>query len=93
MLNTLRDRDVHGDHRRCGTADIRILGDGDPGHRQLFAVTADPGALHGYQLQLSLGISERTVKTHLGHLFERPGVTSRTEAVKVATRRRLVRLG
>jgi DNA-binding NarL/FixJ family response regulator len=39
-----------------------------------------------------LGISERTVKTHMGHLFEKLGVTSRTEAVKVATRRGLVRL-
>jgi two-component system NarL family response regulator len=38
-----------------------------------------------------LEISERTVKTHLGHLFEKLGVTNRTEAVKVATRRGLVR--
>jgi len=40
----------------------------------------------------ALDISERTVKTHLAHLFEKLAVTSRTEAVRVATRRGLVRL-
>jgi len=44
------------------------------------------------EIAAGLGISERPVKTHLGHLFEKLGVTSRTEAVKVATRRGLVRL-
>jgi DNA-binding NarL/FixJ family response regulator len=44
------------------------------------------------EIASSLGISERTVKTHLGHLFDKLGVTSRTEAVKIATRRGLVRL-
>ncbi|HEX7088186.1 MAG TPA: response regulator transcription factor [Vicinamibacterales bacterium] len=44
------------------------------------------------EIAVTLGISERTVKTHLGHLFEKLGVTSRTEAIKVAARRGLVRL-
>jgi DNA-binding NarL/FixJ family response regulator len=44
------------------------------------------------EIASELRISERTVKTHLGHLFDKLGVTSRTEAVKIATRRGLVRL-
>jgi DNA-binding NarL/FixJ family response regulator len=44
------------------------------------------------EIATALLISERTVKTHLGHLFEKLGVASRTEAIKVATRRGLVRL-
>lgn len=43
------------------------------------------------EIATALDISERTVKSHLGHLFEKLGVTSRTEAVRVATRRGLVR--
>ena len=44
------------------------------------------------EIATALDIGERTVKTHLGHLFEKLGVTSRTEAIKVANRRGLVRL-
>ena len=44
------------------------------------------------EIATALDISERTVKTHLAHLFEKLGVTSRTEAINVATRRGLVRL-
>lgn len=44
------------------------------------------------EIATALRIAERTVKSHLAHLFEKLQVTSRTEAVRVATRRGLVRL-
>jgi len=44
------------------------------------------------EIAATLDISARTVKTHLAHLFEKLGVTSRTEAIKIAMRRGLVRL-
>jgi two-component system NarL family response regulator len=43
------------------------------------------------EIAIALKISERTVKSHLAHLFGKLQVTSRTEAVRVATRRGLVR--
>ena len=60
----------------------------------------EPGIVMGYGNQLlmdreigeALNISEGTVKIHISHLFEKLGATSRTEAVKIATRRGLVRL-
>ena len=44
------------------------------------------------EIASELGISERTVKTHLGHLFEKLGVTSRTEAVSFALQNHLITL-
>jgi DNA-binding NarL/FixJ family response regulator len=60
--------------------------------RELSALRLMADGKSNKEIAGTLGISERTVKTHLGHLFEKLGVTSRTEAVKVATRRGLVRL-
>jgi DNA-binding NarL/FixJ family response regulator len=44
------------------------------------------------EIASDLHVSERTVKTHLAHLFEKLGVTSHVEAVKAAARRGLVRV-
>jgi DNA-binding NarL/FixJ family response regulator len=60
--------------------------------RELTALRLMADGKSNKEIANELGISERTVKTHLGHLFEKLGVTSRTEAVKIATRRGLVRL-
>jgi two-component system NarL family response regulator len=59
--------------------------------RELAALRVLANGQSNKEIATSLGISERTVKTHLAHLFEKLGVTSRTEAVRVATRRGLVR--
>jgi two-component system NarL family response regulator len=60
--------------------------------RELAALRLMADGKSNKEIANELGISDRTVKTHLGHLFEKLGVTSRTEAVKIATRRGLVRL-
>ena len=59
--------------------------------RELSALRLMADGHSNKEIATALEISERTVKTHLGHLFEKLGVTSRTEAVRVATRRGLVR--
>ena len=59
--------------------------------RELAALRLLASGQSNKEIATSLDISERTVKTHLAHLFQKLGVTSRTEAVRVATRRGLVR--
>lgn len=44
------------------------------------------------EIGVELSIAESTVKVHLSHLFEKLGVSSRTEAIMAAARRGLVRL-
>ena len=60
--------------------------------REMAALRSMADGKSNKEIAEELGISDRTVKTHLGHLFGKLGVTSRTEAIKVATRRGLVRL-
>ena len=59
--------------------------------RELAALRLLANGQSNKEIATSLEISERTVKSHLAHLFEKLQVTSRTEAVRVATRRGLVR--
>jgi two-component system NarL family response regulator len=59
--------------------------------RELAAIRLVASGQSNKEIATALDISERTVKSHLAHLFEKLQVTSRTEAVRVATRRGLVR--
>jgi len=59
--------------------------------RELAALRLLANGHSNKEIATALAISERTVKSHLAHLFEKLQVTSRTEAVRVATRRGLVR--
>jgi NarL family two-component system response regulator LiaR len=48
---------------------------------------------HGHsnkQIARELGVAEKTVKTHVGHLLAKLGVTDRTQAALLAVRERLV---
>jgi two-component system, NarL family, response regulator LiaR len=45
------------------------------------------------RIALELGISEKTVKTHVGHLLAKLGVTDRTQAALLAVREGLVEQG
>jgi NarL family two-component system response regulator LiaR len=45
------------------------------------------------RIALELGISEKTVKAHVGHVLEKLGVTDRTQAALLAVRDGLVKIG
>ena len=60
--------------------------------RELAALRLLADGRSNKEIATALLISERTVKSHLAHLFEKLQVTNRTEALRVATRRGLVRV-
>jgi LuxR family maltose regulon positive regulatory protein len=57
--------------------------------RQILELLAE--GLSNKQLARTLSLSENTVKTHLGNLYAKLGVSRRTEALAVARRQRLLR--
>jgi DNA-binding NarL/FixJ family response regulator len=51
------------------------------------------GGRSNKRIAFELGISEKTVKTHVGHLLEKLGVSDRTQAALLAVREGLVKPG
>jgi two-component system nitrate/nitrite response regulator NarL len=60
--------------------------------RELDVLDALGDGLSNKAVARRLGISQHTVKFHLEALFRKPGVTSRTEAVRKGLRRHLIEL-
>ena len=78
---------------------VRAIADGPPDSRRTpEPLTAREREVLGLiaagrsnkRIAFELGISEKTVKTHVGHLFAKLGVTDRTQAALLAVRRGLV---
>jgi two-component system, NarL family, response regulator LiaR len=59
-----------------------------PREREVLGLIA--GGRSNKRIALELGISEKTVKTHVGHLLEKLGVSDRTQAAMLAVREGLV---
>jgi two-component system, NarL family, nitrate/nitrite response regulator NarL len=60
--------------------------------RQALILERVAGGTRGQAIALELGVTERTVKYHLGEIYARLGVTTRTEAVARAGARGWIRL-
>ncbi len=61
--------------------------------REIQVLTMVAGGASNKTIGHQLHISEATVKTHLLHIFEKLGVSDRTQAVTVAVQRGIVQLG
>ena len=59
--------------------------------RQILALIAD--GLSSRQMAGRLGISQRTVETHIGNLYQKMGVRTRMHVVREAARLKLLDLG
>jgi NarL family two-component system response regulator LiaR len=58
--------------------------------REHEVLTLIAGGRSNKRIAYELGISEKTVKTHVGHLFAKLGVTDRTQAALLAVKQGLV---
>ncbi|MBV9001786.1 MAG: response regulator transcription factor [Solirubrobacterales bacterium] len=81
LVNTLSDRD----RPRSGPDPLEQLTNRE---REVLALVAQGRA--NKRIALELGISEKTVKTHVGHVLAKLGVTDRTQAAVLAVQEGLV---
>jgi DNA-binding NarL/FixJ family response regulator len=73
----------------------RLLDEGESeglSERELDVLRLLPSGSSNKEIAVQLGLSENTVKTHLGHIFAKLNVQSRAEAVSVAMQRGLLPL-
>ncbi len=73
-----------------GAAEAGTLGDIDLTPRQLEVLRLVAQGLRNSQIAEQLTISEQTVKTHVAHLLEKLGVSSRLQAARYAISKKLV---
>jgi two-component system, NarL family, response regulator LiaR len=76
----------HRDHRRPAAADA--IDQLTSRERDVLALIA--GGRSNKRIALELGISEKTVKAHVGHVLAKLGVTDRTQAAVLAVENGLV---
>jgi two-component system, NarL family, response regulator LiaR len=75
---------VKGEKGTTRTADngVKVLGD-----REMEVLCLASKALSNQEIADKLGLSLHTVEAHMGHIFDKLGVSSRTEAVLYALKR------
>jgi two-component system, NarL family, response regulator LiaR len=81
LLRTLSQPEAH----------VGVDGDEHLTHREREVLELVAAGRSNKRIALELGIAEKTVKTHVGHLLAKLGVADRTQAALLAVQRGLVR--
>ncbi|WP_440223958.1 response regulator [Dokdonella sp. MW10] len=82
--------------RRCVSPDVALdiathVGDEHLTDRELAILDSAARGLENKRIASELGIGLETVKSHLGHVFDKLGARNRTDALRIATLRGLIR--
>jgi two-component system, NarL family, response regulator LiaR len=87
---TVAARVVSAISRGAGSAGRSVRTDHNLTRREAEVLALIAGGRSNKRIAFELGISEKTVKTHVGHLFAKLGVADRTQAALLAVREGLV---